>query len=101
MLNDIKRKFNLEDFQRGSVSIILGSAHLDLREAKIKGTEAVLELTNMLSSTYIYPASDWDVILNITESAGPVKDKRENIPAKPKKTLKVTGLTALGSVYIR
>jgi predicted membrane protein len=101
VLNDTRRKINLDDFQRGSATIVLGSAYLDLREAKIKGTEAVLELTNVLSSTYIYPAADWGVVLDITESAGSVKDKRENIPAKPKKTLRVTGITTLGSVYIR
>jgi predicted membrane protein len=101
VLNDVRRKFDQVDFERGSVTSILGSADMDLRDVKMKGTEAVLALTNVLGSTYIYPALDWNVILDITEIAGTVKDKRDEIPAKPKKTLKITGVTVLGDVYIR
>lgn len=101
VLNDVRRKFDQIDFEQGSVISVLGSADMDLRGVKMKGTEAVLALTNVLGSTYIYPAPDWYVILDITEIAGTVKDKRDEIPAKPKKTLKITGVTVLGDVYIR
>jgi predicted membrane protein len=101
VLNDVRRKYDQIDFEQGSVISILGSADMDLQGVKMRGAEAVLELTNVLGSTYIYPASDWNVILDITEIAGTVKDKRGEIPAKPKKTLKITGITVLGDVYIR
>lgn len=101
VLNDIRRKINQADFEKGTVTSIMGSADMDLREAKMKGTEAVLEIINVLGSTYIYTAPDWNVILNITEVAGTVKDKRDQVPAKPKKTLRITGITVLGDVYIR
>lgn len=36
-----------------------------LRGVKMKGTEAVLDLTNVLGSTYIFSAQDWSAILDI------------------------------------
>lgn len=101
VLNDVRRKIDQTDFEQGSVTSILGSADMDLRGVKMKGTEAVLELTNVLGSTYIYPAPDWNVILDITEIAGTVKDKRDDIPVKSRKTLIITGITLLGDVFIR
>jgi len=101
VLNDIRRKFDQVDFEQGSVISVLGSADMDLRGVKMKGTEAVLALTNVLGSTYIYPAPDWHVILDITEIAGTVKEKRSENPTKSKKTLRITGITVLGDVYIR
>lgn len=101
ILNDVRRKFDQIDFEQGSVISILGSADMDLRGVKIKGTEAVLALTNVLGSTYIYPAPDWNVTLDITEIAGTVKDRRGENPAKSKKTLRLTGITVLGDVFIR
>jgi len=101
VLNDVRRKFDQIDFEQGSIVSVLGSADMDLRTAKMKGAEAVLSLTNILGSTYIFPAPDWNVTLDMTEIAGTVKDKREEKPVKSKKTLKVTGITVLGDVFIR
>lgn len=101
VLNDVRRKYDQIDFEQGSIISVLGSTDMDLRNVKMNGPEAVLSLTNVLGSTYIYPASDWNVFLDITEIAGIVKDKREEKPVKSKKTLKITGITVLGDVYIR
>ncbi|MDP2964887.1 MAG: LiaF-related protein [Pelolinea sp.] len=101
VFNDIRRKFNSPDFDGGYITSVLGSADMDLREAKMKGTEAVLDITNILSSTYIYPAADWDVRLELTEVAGNVKDRREETAKGKKKLLRITGITVLGDVYIR
>ena len=66
VFNDIRRKVTVPDFDRGFITSVFGSADLDLREAKMKSAEAVLEITNVLSSTYIFPATDWDVRLELT-----------------------------------
>jgi len=55
IFNDVRRKFSQTDFEKGYVTSVLGSADLDLREVKMKGTEAVLDITNVLGSTYIFP----------------------------------------------
>ncbi len=101
VFNDIRRKIISPDFDGGYITSVLGSVDLDLREARMKGTEAVLEITNVLSSTYIYPAADWDVRLELTEIAGNVKDRREDTGKGRKKLLRITGITVLGDVYIR
>ena len=100
VFNDIRRKITVPDFDGGYITSVLGSADLDMREAKMKGPEAVLEITNILSSTYIYPAADWDVRLELTEIAGNVKDHRENAGKVKKKLLRITGIIVLGDVFI-
>ncbi len=101
VFNDIRRKVTDSDFDGGYITSVFGSADLDLREAKMKGAEAVLEITNVFSSTYIYPAADWDVRLELTEIAGNVKDRREKSGKTARKLLRVTGITVLGDVFIR
>ena len=101
VFNDIRRKITVPDFDGGYITSVLGSADLDMRKAKMKGTEAVLEITNILSSTYIYPAADWDVRLELTEIAGNVKDHHENAGKGKKRLLRITGITVLGDVFIR
>jgi predicted membrane protein len=101
VFNDIRRKISIPDFDGGYIASVLGSADLDLREAKMKTSDAVLEITNILSSTYIYPAADWDVRLELTEIAGNVKDRCEDTRKGKKKLLHITGITVLGDVFIR
>jgi predicted membrane protein len=103
ILNDIRRKFDSPEFTGGAVTSVLGSADMDLREAKMKAAEAHLDITNVLGSVYIYPADNWDVRLEISEIAGKVKDRRKRSDAKKRsqKTLFIRGATVLGDVYIR
>ena len=103
ILNDIRRKFDTSEFERGYITSILGSADMDLRNAKIKESEATLEITNVLGSVYIYTPSEWSVSLEITEIAGRVKDRRTDLPKgkSAKKMLRIIGITVLGDVYIR
>lgn len=103
ILNDIRRKFDSSEFEGGAITSVLGSADLDLREAGMKGTEARLEVTNILGNTYIYAAENWDVQIELIEIAGRYKDRRKNKPSakSAKKTLRITGVTLFGDVYIR
>lgn len=103
ILNDIRRKFDSPDFEGGAITSILGSAEMDLREAKMKSAEAHLEITNILGSIFIYPAEDWDIQLEIVEIAGRVKDHRKKSPTSKgtKKLLYINGATILGDVYLR
>ena len=103
ILNNIRRKCDSSEFEGGAITSILGSADLDLRDASMTGNEARLEITNILGNTYVYPSDDWDVQLEIVEIAGRCKDRRkEESPKKASKnTLRITGVTILGDVYIR
>ena len=103
ILNDIRRKFNSPEFESGVITSILGSADIDLREAKIKTDEARLEINNILGSVYVYPAEDWNVSLEITEIAGRVRDHRKKNTGekKSRKSLRIHGVTFLGDVNIR
>ena len=53
VFNDIRRKFNTPGFDGGYITSVLCSSDMDLHEAKMKGTEAVLDITNILSDTFI------------------------------------------------
>lgn len=103
ILNDIRRKFDSTEFEGGAVTSVLGSADMDLRDAKMKPAEARLDITNVLGSIYIYPAENWDINLEITEIAGKVKDRRKKSTGKKgtRKLLHIYGVTILGDVYIR
>jgi predicted membrane protein len=103
ILNDIRRKFDSTEFEGGAITSILGSADLDLRDASMTGSEARLEITNVLGNTYVYPAENWDVQLEIVEIAGRCKDRRKDKSSKKagKNTLLISGVTIFGDVYIR
>ena len=103
ILNDIRRNFNSPDFESGAITSVLGSADMNLRETKMKASEARLDITNILGSVYIYPAKNWDVSLEIVEIAGKVKDRRKKAPTRKgtQKLLHIVGTTILGDVYIR
>ncbi len=103
ILNDIRRKFDSAEFEGGAITSVLGSADLDLREAGMKTAEARLEVTNIFGTTYIYPAENWDVQMELVEIAGKYKDRRKKKSSSKtaKKTLRITGVTLFGDVYIR
>jgi predicted membrane protein len=99
VLGGTTRGTNSQEFQGGEATAVLGSCEIDLRQASIGSSEAVLDIFAVLGSIQVRIPADWSVVLRGTPVLGSFEDKTRQ-PANPTKRLIVKGQAVLGSVEV-
>lgn len=101
MLGGIKRIITSKEFQGGEISAVMGGCEIDLRDAEIKGKEAVLDVNIIMGGIELRVPLGWTVIMEATPIMGGVEDK--TYPAKEGmlKKLIITGSIIMGGVEIK
>ena len=99
-----KRKITATDFKGGDVLAIFGGVDLDLRNAKIAGEQAVLDINATFGGVELRIPDTWRVVVKTVAIFGGVDDK--TIPPKedanaPSPQLVLTGTAVFGGVSIR
>jgi predicted membrane protein len=100
ILGSSTRGSNSNDFRGGEATAVLGGCELDLRQATIAGTEAVLDVFAFWGGIEIRVPESWTVVLHATPLLGGVEDKTRR-PAAPGKQLVVKGMVVMGGVEIK
>jgi predicted membrane protein len=90
-------------FKRGTLTSILGEMSLDLREASIEPSGAVVDVFSLLSDVKIYVPQDVLVHSNGMPILGDFEDKSSPVeaPADGRREITFTGVSILGDVEIR
>ncbi len=88
-----------KDFRGGYVTALMGGFQLDLTEADIQGSEAVLDVTTILGGGEIRVPEKWAVVIRGSAIAGGYSVKTRE--GQVEKTLAIRGLAVLGGVEIR
>ncbi|MEZ5148128.1 MAG: DUF5668 domain-containing protein [Bacteroidales bacterium] len=97
-----EKKFSIESFKGGKITSIFGGSEIDLRNARITGDFAVIEVFYMFGGSTLTVPHDWVVINNVTAILGGFSDKRHNPPYETgAKKLIINGLVMFGGGEIK
>jgi predicted membrane protein len=98
VMSGIVLKNDSQDFQGGSISTMMGSVQVDLRQAAI-ATQASLHLSVVMGGVEIKVPRDWSVSIAGTPMLGGIED-RTVPPAVPRARLVIEGSVVMGGVEI-
>jgi predicted membrane protein len=99
-----ERRIVSPNFQGGQANAVFGGFDLDLRESKMEGERAVIDVFCFCGGGELRVPEDWNVILKVVPIFGGTDDKsRRGLgdPARPKKDLLVTGFILFGGLGIK
>jgi predicted membrane protein len=98
-----KRRVDSQDFQGGDALAIFGGVQMDLRQAAMKGSEAVIDLNAMFGGVEILVPNTWAVTMRGMPIFGGFEDKtlppRADQPTPPPR-LVLTGVIVFGGVTV-
>jgi hypothetical protein len=100
-----ERRVKSQNFRGGRATSIFGGVELDLRDAKIEGDEAVIEVNCIFGGVEIRVPDNWNVHSTSIPVLGGFSDKThisaaEDPAGGKRKTLVVTGAIVFGGVEI-
>lgn len=100
MMAGLNRKNASKAFRGGEVTAVMGGCELDLRDAKIAGGEAVIEVFALWGGIDIKVPGDWTVVNNVTPLLGGSEDTRKVVGSDPTQRLVVQGFAVMGGIEI-
>jgi predicted membrane protein len=112
ILSGVKRVAAPEPFQGTEVTVFMGGAHLDLRQATLApGAEAVVDMFTVIGGCELLIPADWVVSTPIVTIMGGVDDKRlvppplvidgAAMPPRAAPRLVIRGFMMMGGVTLR
>jgi len=102
VLSGTSRKIESQNFKGGKADVVLGSAELDLRDAKLAGGQATLLLSVVLGSIEVEVPREWQVVVEGSPVLGSIESHKKTIPdAEKTATLFIKGSAVLGSIEVK
>jgi hypothetical protein len=99
-----EQHINSQQFRGGTLFAMFGGYQLDLTQAEIEGTQAVIDATSIFGGGEIRIPRHWNVLVRGIGIFGGYGDETGKIPAdatKPPKTLIVKGVAMFGGVAVK
>jgi hypothetical protein len=93
-----------KNFQGGDVVAVFGGFDIDLRDADMEGTEAIITATSIFGGGEIKIPYNWTVAMQGVGLFGGYSEKTRHDkadPAAPKKTLIIRGVSLFGGVSVK
>lgn len=100
VLGSNTRSSNSQDFQGGDLNAFMGGVELDLREAAIAQSPAVIDVFAMWGGVEIRVPDRWSVDPRVTALLGGFEDKTRS-PDDGSERLVVRGLVLMGGIEIK
>jgi hypothetical protein len=101
VLGGVDRRVTAEGFQGADITAFMGGGKLDLREAKIAGPEAVVDILAVMGGFEIITPETWHVIVDVVPLMGGYEDKTRH-PADPSAPrLRLRGFVMMGGLEVR
>jgi LiaF transmembrane domain len=101
VLGGVDRRVTAEGFQGADITAFMGGGKLDLREAKIAGPEAVVDILAIMGGFEIVAPETWHVIVDVVPLMGGYEDKTRH-PADPSAPrLRLRGFVMMGGLEVR
>ncbi len=99
-----ERRFVSPDFQGGQANAVCGGFKIDLRESKMAGDRATIDVFCFCGGGELRVPEDWNVILKVVPIFGGTDDKSHHFAGAPgtgQKELLVTGFILFGGLGIK
>jgi hypothetical protein len=101
VLGGVDRRVTAEGFQGADITAFMGGGKLDLREAKMSGPEAVVDILAIMGGFEIVTPETWHVIVDVVPLMGGYEDKTRH-PAEPSAPrLRLRGFVMMGGLEVR
>lgn len=101
MLSGAEHQSNASDFRGGDATAILGGCKIDLRQAAIKGGEAVIDTFALWGGIEILVPPEWSVVSMGTPILGAFEDKTRPPQQAAGPRLVIKGIVIMGGVEIK
>ena len=102
VLSGTTRKVESQNFKGGKADVVLGSAEVDFRGARLSGGQATLVLSVVLGNIELTVPHEWQVVLEGTPVLGSMDSHKKMIPdAEKTGTLFIKGSAVLGSIEVK
>lgn len=96
----IKQQCDSRSFKGGRIDVTFGGVELDLRQATMDGSEAVLDLSARFSGIELRVPREWLVVMNVAATLGGVEDKTVP-PMNPTQRLILRGEATFGGIEVK
>jgi len=101
VLGGVDRRVTAEGFKGADITAFMGGGKLDLREAKMAGPEAVVDILAVMGGFEIVTPETWHVIVDVVPLMGGYEDKTRH-PADPSAPrLRLRGFVMMGGLEVR
>ena len=100
VLGGFNRRCSSQQFRGGDVTAVMGGGKLDLRDAKIQGSEAVLDVFTLMGGMEILVPQDWVIEQRFTPIMGGYEDKTRHNGQAGAQRLAIKGVTIMGGVTV-
>lgn len=102
VLSGTSRKVESQNFKGGKADVVLGSAEVDLRGARLSGGQATLLLSVVLGSIELTVPREWQIVIEGNPVLGSIESHKKTIPdAEKTGTLFIKGSAVLGSIEVK
>jgi hypothetical protein len=101
VLGGVDRRVTADGFQGADITAFMGGGKLDLREAKMAGPEAIVDILAVMGGFEIVTPETWHVIVDVVPLMGGYEDKTRH-PADPSAPrLRLRGFVMMGGLEVR
>lgn len=102
LMGGITRRNGSDGFRGGDLSAMMGGVELDLREARMEGETATIEVFAMWGGIEIIVPADWRVTCEVTPIMGGIEDATHPAPGETLAgTLIVRGTVVMGGIEVK
>ena len=96
----VDRRIATQDFRRAGCTAIFGGCKIDLRDAQMQGSEAVLDTYAIFGGVEVRVPEDWEVVNRGVAILGGISEHRRH-SGSASKTLYVQGAAVFGGVEVK
>jgi hypothetical protein len=101
VLGGVDRRVTSAGFQGADITAFMGGGKLDLREAKLAGAEAVVDILAVMGGFEIVTPETWHVIVDVVPLMGGYEDKTRHPTDPSAPRLRLRGFIMMGGLEVR
>lgn len=104
VLGSREETMDSQEFEGGDIRCVMGGFNLDLRDARIRGDEAVLRVRAVMGGIELYVPDDWQIVVQGNPMMGAFENKtrqRQASHAGDAPRLVIEGSVVMGGVEIK
>jgi hypothetical protein len=99
-LAGIKRNNSTDRFRRGEAKAVMGGVEIDMRDATMDGSEAVLNVSSVMGGIKVRVPDEWTVVSRVDTVLGGFEDKTRR-PREDKYRLILEGSVVMGGLTVQ
>jgi len=98
-LGGIKRTNDTDRFRRGEAKAVMGAVKLDLRDASMEGSEAVLDVSSIMGGVEVRVPDTWTVVSRVNTVLGGFEDRTRH-PKDDRYRVILEGTVLMGGLKV-